>query len=223
VHATRSAATGAALIWVDAAGQNSIVVAPGANHAIAPADLEGIRAVFRGAHCALFQLETPLNAVERALAMAREEGAITILDPAPAQNLSADMLALVDLLTPNESEALALLGRPPARLSLSDAPAVADALLVIGVRAVILKLGDQGCYYRDRGRALHAPAFSVAVVDSTAAGDTFNGALAVALAEAHPLEQALRFANAAAALSVTRAGAQSSIPSREEVEALVGR
>jgi len=205
---------------VDAAGQNSIVVAPGANHAIAPSDLEGIRAVFRGAHCALFQLETPLQVVERAMAIAREEGAITILDPAPAQKLSADLLARVDLLTPNEGEALTLLGRPPERLSLRDAAAVAEALLAIGVRAVILKLGEQGCYYRSRERGLHVPAFPVTVVDSTAAGDTFNGALAVALTEGRELEDALRFANAAAALSVTRAGAQPSIPSREEVDAL---
>jgi ribokinase len=233
VHATRSAATGVALIWVDRAGQNSIVVAPGANHAIAAAEVEGFRPVFAGCHCALFQLETPLDVVERALRMAREAGATAILDPAPAQALSADLLALVDLLTPNENEALALLGHAPGRLNFENAPAVAEALLQLGVGsgvglgsgggAVILKLGNRGCYYRDRERSLHVPAFPMEVVDSTAAGDTFNGALAVALAEGRDLESALRFANAAAALSVTRAGAQASIPTREEADALASR
>jgi ribokinase len=223
VHATRSAATGAALIWVDRAGQNSIVVAAGANHAIATASVESYRPVFAGAQCALFQLETPLDVVERALGLAREAGAVTILDPAPAQPLSSGLLAFVDVLTPNETEALTLLGRAAGRLSLADAPAVADGLLTAGVGAVILKLGDQGCYYRSRERSLHVPAFKVDVVDSTAAGDTFNGALAVAWTEGRDLESALRFANAAAARSVTRSGAQPSIPSREEVDALESR
>lgn len=220
VHATHSAPTGAALIWVDRSGQNSIVVAPGANHAIAAADIEGLKPVFTGSRCALFQLETPLEAVERAMRMAREEGAVTILDPAPAQALSGGLLALADILTPNESEALALLGRPGSHVGPADAADIALALLETGVGAVILKLGDRGCYYRNRERGLHVSAWCVDAIDTTAAGDTFNGALSVALAENRDIEAALRFANAAAALSVTRSGAQDSIPKRDEVDVL---
>ncbi len=218
VHGTRSQPTGVALIWVDAQGQNSIVVAGGANQAIRAADIEGLREAFRGASYALFQLETPLPAVAAAMALARSEGARTILDPAPAQKLDRALLESADILTPNEGEAMILLGRPPERVSLEGAPALAAALLELGPRAVILKLGEQGCYYADAGQRIHSPGFRVDAVDTTAAGDTFNGALAVALAEGKPLGMALRFANAAAALSVTRVGAQSSIPRRVEVD-----
>jgi ribokinase len=218
VHATRSQPTGVALIWVDSAGQNSIVVAPGANHALTAEEMEGFRRSFRGARFALFQLETPLAAVEAGLRIARAEGAWTMLDPAPAQPLNRELLGLVDILTPNESEASILLGRPPGRLSPEEAPELVRALRQMGARCVVLKLGDQGCYYDDGQRQIHQPAFRVAVRDSTAAGDTFNAALAVALAEGKPIEEALRFANAAAAVSVTRLGAQASVPSRLEVE-----
>src|SRR5260370_27060936 len=187
VHATRTAPTGIAMIWVDGNGQNSIVVASGANHALAASEVEAMRPVFSGSRCALFQLETPLSTVERALGIARQEGARTILDPAPAQPLGADLLASVDILTPNESEACMLLGRPPGRIGVAEAPAVAEALLATHVGAVLLKLGDQGCYYRDREHAVHSPAFKVECVDATAAGDTFNAALAVAFSEDQPL------------------------------------
>jgi ribokinase len=221
VNATRSQPTGVALIWVDRKGQNSIVVASGANHAMAATDVEAMRKVFRGASLALFQLETPLDTVAAALALARQEGARTMLDPAPAQPLSPELLALVDILTPNESEALMLLGRPPARVSLDEAPELAEALRRLGPRNVVLKLGDQGAYYRGESGAFHAPAFPVEVRDTTAAGDTFNAALAVALAQGQTIEQALPFANAAAAISVTRLGAQASAPARAEVDQLL--
>src|SRR5258706_3297121 len=221
VHATRAAPTGIAMIWVDGKGQNSIVVASGANHALAASEAEAMRPVFKGARCALFQLETPISTVQAAPGLARQEGAQTILDPAPAQSLTGGLLGCVDLLTPNESEACMLLGREPSRIGMAEAPAISRGLLSARLKAVILKLGDQGCYYRDRECALHSPAFPVESVDATAAGDTFNAALAVALAENQPLEQALRFANAAAAISVTRQGAQASIPSRAEVDELV--
>ena len=132
VHAARSQPTGVALIWVDRQGQNSIVVASGANNELAAADVEAMRQVFRGASLALFQLETPLDTVAAALALARAEGLRTMLDPAPAQPLSAAMLANVDILTPNESEALMLLGRPAARVSVADAPELAGALRALG-------------------------------------------------------------------------------------------
>jgi len=224
VHATKAQPTGVALIWVDAAGRNSIVVASGANHEFAAADTGALRRTLRGARFALFQLEIPLDTVAAALALVREEGAATILDPAPARPLPPAMLSQVDILTPNESEALALLGRSAASVSLEDAPALACALRELGPRKVIIKLGGQGCFLDDGERRIHSPAFPVEVRDTTAAGDTFNAALAIALAESRPIEDALRFANAAAALSVTRPGAQASIPTRAEVDAfLAGR
>ncbi len=225
VHATRAQATGVAFIWVDAAGQNSIVVASGANSELAAADVEAMRPVFRGARYALFQLETPLQTVEAALKLAHEEGLATILDPAPAQPLPASLLAHVDILTPNETEALKLLGRPLAlaspRVSPDEAIMLGMELRRMGPKTVIVKLGDQGCLAQDEDRHRHAPSFTVEVADTTAAGDTFNAGLAVALAEGAPLEHALRFANAAAAISVTRSGAQASAPSRPEVDAFL--
>ncbi len=218
VHATRSQSTGVALIWVDRQGQNSIVVASGANYALPAADVEAMRKVFRGASLALFQLETPLDTVAAALSLARQEGLRTMLDPAPAQPLPGRLLACVDILTPNENEALMLLDRPPARVSRDEAPELAEALLKLGPRSVLLKLGDQGAYYRGDAGGFHTAAFPVDVRDSTAAGDTFNGALGVALAEGQPLERAVLFANAAAAISVTRLGAQASAPARAEVD-----
>lgn len=221
VHATRSQPTGVALIWVDARGQNSIVVASGANHVLPVSDVELLRPVFRGARVALFQLETPVDTVAATMAMAREEGALTVLDPAPAQPLSPQLLRYVDLVTPNESEACLLLGRPTARVTLEQAPELASALRDLGPKAVIVKLGEAGCFYQDAEQSIPMPGFAVAARDTTAAGDTFNGALAVALAEDVPLPKALQFANAAAALSVTRLGAQASIPTRSEVDAFL--
>lgn len=221
IHGCRSASTGVALIWVDRAGQNSIVIAPGANAELAPPDLETERAAFVSAACALFQLETPLATVAAGLRLARDAGALAILDPAPAAPLAPEFLSLAGLLTPNETEACLLAGRPPERIGPAEAPALAAELRARGARAVVLKLGDQGCYYSGPEGEFHSPAFRVEAVDATAAGDTFNGALAVALAEGMALPQALRFANAAAALSVTRLGAQTSIPSRDEVERLL--
>lgn len=218
VHATKSQPTGVALIWVDKAGQNSIVVAGGANKALAKSDVGAMRSLMRGASYALFQLESPVSTVEAALRAAREEGAKTILDPAPAQPLPEAMLREVDILTPNETEACILLGKPAERVAAGQAAELATELLAKGPRAVVLKLGDVGCFYADTERSLHSPAFPVKAKDSTAAGDTFNGALAVALAEGRPVGAALRFANASAALSVTRMGAQASIPSRQEVD-----
>jgi ribokinase len=221
VHASRSQPTGVALIWVESSGQNSIVVASGANHELHAADVEAMRSPMRGARLALFQLETPLPTVAAAMKLARQEGLSTILDPAPAQPLAHELLAGVDLLTPNESEACTLLGEPARRLTPADGPAVAGRLKSLGPRAVILKLGDQGAFYFDGTRQLHSPSFPVTPKDTTAAGDTFNAALAVALAEGREMEDALRFANAAAAISVTRMGAQASIPTRGEIDAFL--
>src|SRR5665213_1544118 len=223
VHASRAQPTGVALIAVDAAGQNQIVVASGANGDLAAGDVESLRRAMKGASVALFQLETPLATVAAALKLAREEGLRTILDPAPAQALSSEMLRSVDILTPNEAEAFMLLGRAPDRLSLNDAPSIAREIEALGAHTAILKLGDRGCYFHGADESCHVPAFPVIAVDSTAAGDTFNAALAVALAEGNSVRAALSFANAAAALSVTRLGAQTSIPSRAEVDKVVQR
>lgn len=221
VSATKSAATGVALIWVDAAGQNSIVVASGANFEFRKAELAGQKNLFAAAKFALFQLETPIETVDEALRLARQSGVKTILDPAPARELSSKILANIDILTPNETEAQALLGRRANSISLSEAPLLAQELLAKGPRAVLLKLGAQGCFYTDGQVSLYSPGFRVKAIDATAAGDVFNGALAVALAEGEPIVEALRFANAAAALSTTKAGAQSSVPRRSEVDSFL--
>lgn len=206
VNTSRSQPTGIAMISVDGRGENSIVVASGANMDLAPADVEAMRRVFRGASVALFQLETPLETVAGALRIAREEGLTTILDPAPAQPLSDDLLGLVDILTPNEAEALALTGE-------TAPPTILDILQKRGPRTVIVKLGEKGCF----ANGTYFPAFRVTAVDTTSAGDTFNAALAVGLAESQSFPEAIRFANAAAAISVTRRGAQASAPARAEV------
>jgi ribokinase len=218
VYTTKEQPTGVALIWVDRKGQNAIVVAPGANYAIETSEVSGHRAVFQGARYALFQLEVPLPVVAAGLSAARQMGARTILDPAPAQTLSPDLLANVDILTPNEQEACLLLGRPVGRIGEDEYRRAAGALRGLGVRSVILKLGSRGALYFDGDVEILQPVFEVDAVDATAAGDIFNGALAVTLAEGKPMQLALRFAAAAAAISVTRVGAQSSVPLRSEVE-----
>jgi ribokinase len=219
VRATPGTPTGVALIFVEKGGQNEIVVASGANGVLSPAD---VREELQGLSSAqlLLQLETPLETVEEAAALGRKQGMSVVLDPAPARPLPDRLLRNVDCLTPNESEALLLLGRTGGALSLDDAPEIARALLRRGPRTVILKLGEKGALLDDGKGARHFPAPKAEAVDATAAGDTFNGALAVALAEGRELAEAIAFANAAAALSVTRLGAQASIPSRDEVEAL---
>jgi len=214
--------TGVALIWVERSGQNSIVVAAGANGAFTPSMAAASIHLFAGAACALFQLETPIETVEASLASARAAGAMTILDPAPARPLPPSLLGLVDLMTPNETEASILLGRPPGRVTPDEAKALARDVLALGPKSVVLKLGGAGCFYSNGSAEIYSPGFEVEVVDTTAAGDTFNAALAVALSEGRPMEMALRFANAAAALSVTKLGAQSSAPARTEVDRLLG-
>jgi ribokinase len=211
--------TGVALISVETGGQNQIVVAPGANASLRPRDVEAAAEVFRGGYL-LLQLESPVETIKAAAALGRARGMVTVLDPAPARPLSPPLLNDIDLLTPNESEARFLLGQQTSSVSLQEASEIAQRLLGLGPKCVILKLGEKGAWLADGSRSLHFPARRVEAVDATAAGDTFNGALAVALAEGNPLELAIPFANCAAALSVTRLGAQASIPSRAEVEAL---
>jgi ribokinase len=219
VRVSAATPSGVALIFVEAGGQNEIVVASGANGLLSPEDVA--QDLCEASGFLLLQLETPLPTIERAAALASQRGVTLILDPAPAQLLPDSLLARVCVLTPNESEALVLLDRRGTSLTLAEAPEVARALLERGPRAVILKLGAQGAFFQDATGGGHFPGFAVKAVDATAAGDTFGGALGVALAEGRSMDDAIRFANAAAALSVTRLGAQASMPERREVEALL--
>lgn len=217
---TSPRATGAALISVLPAGENAIVISPGANATLTPeAALAGLAALEPG-DLVLAQLEVPLETVEAVLAYAARAGAVTMLDPAPARPLSGGLLRHVTYLTPNQSEAALLLGHSEAEIrTFEEARQAASRLLDLGLRAVVLKLGSMGCFAATPEFTGGIEAFRVEAVDTTAAGDTFNGAFAVGLAEGMTVADAARFANAAAALSVTRPGAQSSIPSREEVAA----
>ncbi len=218
VSSTDATPSGVALIIVQADGQNQIVVAGGANGCLTPSDVETTLADIEVGYL-LLQLETPLDTVEAAAAIGRRRGLTVILDPAPACVLPARLLACVDILTPNEIEALTLLGRRDSTVSLEQAPDVARALRDLGVGTAILKLGENGAFVSSATEHQHVAVPRVGVVDSTAAGDTFNGALAVALAEGKTVGEAIAFANAAASLSVTRFGAQASIPTRAEVDA----
>ena len=213
-------ATGVALILVEAGGQNQIVVIPGANGAFSPKDLESRSEAIQEGFL-LMQLESSIETVEMAAALGAARNLVTILDPAPARPLSPSLLKNVCLLTPNESEALVLLGYQRSTISLGEAPQITERLLKLGPKSIILKLGEKGAWLADGQCSRHFPSRKVEAVDMTAAGDTFNGALAVALAEGKPIEEAISFANCAAAISVTRLGAQTSIPTRGEVEAVL--
>ncbi len=217
VFVTEGEATGVALIPVEEGGQNLIVVAGGANLRLRPADVES---ALRGATAGLLllQLESPIDAVETAVTFGRQLGMTVVLDPAPAQSLPPALLGGVDILTPNESEALLLAGRRGSAVSVAEAGDLGRELLRSGPGTVIVKLGANGAYLVDRTGGRHFPAPRVDAVDATAAGDTFNGALAVALSEGREMANAVRFAVAAASISVTRQGAQASIPTRSEVE-----
>jgi ribokinase len=211
--------SGVALIFVGADGENSIGVAGGANQRLSPRDVRGARGLIEGARVLLLQLETPLRAVEAAASIAHRAGVQVILNPAPAQALPDSLLGKVSLLTPNETEASLLTG-----ISVGDvasATLAAAALRKRGARGVIVTLGAGGALVAADGAVSLVPGFAVKALDTTAAGDVFNGALAVRLAEGCPLLEAVRFAHAAAAISVTRAGAQPSIPMRREINALL--
>jgi ribokinase len=222
VISTPGESSGVALILVETGGQNQIVVVAGANGKLSPEDIRAGMQSSSGGYL-LLQLESPLCTVEAAAALGRSYGMLTILDPAPAVPLDSSLLGGIDVLTPNESEALILLGEKGDNVPLDQAAHICRQLLDLGPSCVILKMGERGAWLADRKQSKHFLTLKVEAVDATAAGDTFNGALAAALAEGEPMEKAVVFANCAAALSVTRFGAQASIPSREEVQqALLG-
>lgn len=205
-------ATGVAPIWVDDAGENAIVVAGGANLALSRENIDAAVSVIAAADVLLLQLEVPLDTVAHALSLAQDLGVRSILNPAPAVPLEADMLARAGILTPNETELAVLYGQAPQDLS---------SLVVNQGQALVQTMGAAGVRWAMQTDSGQVPAFAVAVVDTTGAGDAFNGGLAVALAEGQELQAALRFANAVAALSVTRPGTAPAMPQRGEVEDLL--
>jgi ribokinase len=217
----KAAPSGVAFICVAKGGENSIAVASGANDRLSPADVRGAAGAFKGAGILLVQLETPLSTVSAAVGLAAKAGATVILNPAPARALPASLLRKVSILTPNEHEAELLTGIKVT--GDSSAAAAADALLKMGVGTVIVTMGKRGAYVAAAGKREWMAAFKVKAVDTTAAGDIFNGALAVALGEGRGLSDAVRFAQAAAAISVTRSGAQPSAPTRAEIVRMLRR
>ncbi len=214
--------TGCALIEVQSTdGQNRIVVIPGANHAITPADIQAAETAFDEAGILLTQLEIPLEVVEAALELGRKKGLTTILNPAPATPFPEHFYPLIDYITPNETEAESYSGIPVE--SDADAEKAARFFLDKGVGHVIITLGKRGSYYTDGTHSFFTPAFTVDAVDTTGAGDAFNGAFAAALAEGMDAGEAIRFATAFSAISVTRPGAASSMPTKEETEAFLAQ
>ena len=217
-------ATGAAFIFVEeGSGENAIIVAPGVAGTIDAAFVEGHAGLIRAARVLVTQLEQPMAAAMRALALARKGGATTILNPAPAAALPEGMLALCDYVTPNETEAEALTG---IRVSdLDGARRAGDALLAAGVaRAAVLTLGAQGALFHSADRSVPVPAYDAGpVVETTGAGDAFNGGFATALASGMDPVAATRFGCATASISVTRPGTAPSMPGHAEIDALLAR
>jgi ribokinase len=215
VFTDASEPSGVALIMVDEKGENCISVASGANGVLSPADLESARGEIEKAGLLLMQLETPVETVLCAAQWAAAKGVPVVLNPAPACALPEALFKCLDLITPNESEAELLTG-----IKVSDEASARAAAIVLctkGVKRVVITLGSKGAYVYESGRGTLVPACKVEAVDTTAAGDVFNGALAVALTEGLPLAEAVRFAAKAASISVTRMGAQASAPYRNEI------
>ncbi len=210
--------SGVAMITVDDASENTIVIIPGANGQVGEADVERVRQSLTDVKVLLLQLEIPLPAVIEAARVAKQGGVTVILDPAPARSdLPDELYALIDILTPNQVEAAQLVGFEVN--DFESAKAAAGKFRQRGVNIVIVKLGRQGALCCTSDETFAIPAFPVKAVDTVAAGDAFNGGLAAGLAAGMSLQQATRQAAAAAALSVTQAGAQPSLPTRSQLEA----
>ena len=217
----QNTASGIALIFVDDKGENTIGVASGANARLLPHDIHCLDEVISNASVLLMQLEIPLETIIAAAEIAHKKNIRIILNPAPSQHLPDHLLSKISIITPNETEAEQLTGIPV--LNTEDALNAGERLLKKGVECVIVTLGAKGAIVVTNEFFEVISSFKVNAVDTTAAGDTFNGALAVELANGNNIRDAVRFANAAAALSVTRNGAQTSIPSRNEVEQLLAK
>jgi len=223
VFETAEHETGCAAIIVDQAkGENAIVVVPGACFYLTPEEVGRARAAIEGSAIFMTQLELPIPVVEHGLKLAQKLGVPTILNPAPAHPLPESIYQLCDYLTPNETEAAGLTGKPVA--STADAERAADALLARGARNVVVTLGGQGALVKNANLAEHVSAFDAGpVVETTGAGDAFNAGFAVGLAEGMDIVVAARFACAVAGISVTRLGTAPSMPRRSEVDALLKR
>jgi ribokinase len=223
VERTTEVPTGVALIAVDPDGRNQIAVAPGANHRLTPDRARGHRGLIARADVVLLQLETPIETVRWALEEARRLGKRTVLNPAPARvlPLPADLLRLVDYLTPNEVEAGLLTGREVRNAT--DAEAAGRALVAMGVSTVIVTLGEAGAIAVGAADSIRVPGFPVDAIDTVGAGDAFSGGLAASLAAGVPLQDALVVASATAGLTCTRRGAVDAMPTGEEVVALMRR
>ncbi len=221
VMQTNEAPSGVALIMVDDAGNNIIVVAPGANSRLLAADVKNAEPDIASCGAVVAQLEVPIETIEFAAGMANNLNVPFVLDPAPGRELARELLELVDVLTPNETEAQILTG-----IEVTDeksARAASENLLARGVKAVILTMGSKGFLLKDTNQDTFVSAQKIDAVDSTAAGDAFTGSLAAGLAQGKSLLDAALFANYVAALSVTKMGAQSSMPTLGDVEAFVNR
>lgn len=210
--------SGVAMIYVAKNGENSISVAPGANALLTPQDLDKLTAQFAHSQIVLTQLETPIETIMRAGELAKNNQCLFVLNPAPAQSLPDTLYPLIDIITPNETEAALLTG-----IEVTDESSALTAAKVLfnrGVSNVIITMGAKGAFFYDGNISTLIPTHKVAAIDTTAAGDTFNGALVSALAQNNTLLDAIAFANKAAALSVTKLGAQTSIPYLDEVNHL---
>ena len=215
---TADCGSGCASIYVLTGGENSIVISPGANATLTPETAVSRLEAFDGFDTLLLQLEIPMETVDAVLTWAQSRGVTTILDPAPARPLPMPLLRKVDFLTPNQLEAAVLLGRPSWEIrNFADAEEAANELLALGPTAVVMKLGSLGCLALTSESRVRVDGLRMTAVDTTAAGDAFNGALSVALSEGMLLAEAAAFANAAGAVSVTRRGAQASLPCRADV------
>ena len=215
--------TGAAYIFVEAAtGNKAIIVCPGVAGMIDAADIDARADLIGGAAVFVTQLEQPLPAAMRALQIARAGGAVTVLNPAPAATLPEGMLALCDVVTPNETEAEALTGLPVT--TVEQAILAARVLCAMGAGAAIITLGDKGALYHDASQTVHVPVIIAGpVAETTGAGDAFNGGFAAALAGGADRIAAVRFGCATAGISVTRPGTATAMPARAEIDALLAR
>ncbi len=219
VHIREGVATGVALIAVDPTGQNTIVVAPGANATLTLADIEQAASIISTSAVLVLQLEVPLPIVVRAAELARKSGTRVVFNPAPAMPLDNTLLKLADVLVPNETEAATLTGLQPDGWTVAEH--MAHALRSRGPQSVVITLGERGAVFTDGENSIRQAPFAVRAVDATAAGDAFIGGLAVALAENCSLSEAVRWGAAAGALAATQHGAQPSLPDRALIEKLL--
>jgi len=217
----RKLPTGMAVIELTPKGENRIVAFPGANGSLCVKDLKRLQSCWRGVEVFVTQLEIPLRTVEKGVRLAKDQGALTLLNPSPPAQLSPRFLSMVDFIVPNEVEAQSLTGIKWK--GDRDIRKMAERLLEMGAKNVVITLGPRGLFFKNRSEELWMNAFRVKVIDTTAAGDAFLGGLATGLAENKPIREALKFANGAGALATTKLGAQPSLPSRKDLEIFLSK